>query len=146
MSQQNQKTPSTNLQKSKHKKQLQQTKKQKTNCNYIFLQLCVHSNVDLVNFIIRCNNNLERENVLCKKILNKHAHINVYMFFVNQFQSLNFMKVNVEKVLSSSILLMIWTMNLNFHHQLEKKKFVNPKYPLKMAQKPMNQMYRVFSM
>jgi hypothetical protein len=40
------------------------------------------------------------------------------------------MKVNVEKVFSSSILLMIWTMNLNFHGQLGKKNVCKPKIPL----------------
>ncbi len=66
----------TNLHKSKHKKQIQ-----KTNCNYNFQQLCVHSNFDLITVILICNNSLEKESVLNEFFLKKHANNNVYMFY-----------------------------------------------------------------
>jgi hypothetical protein len=70
----------------------------------------------------------------------------MFTYFLSTNSKTSLHENQCGKGFSSSTLLMIWTMNLNFRGQLEKKMFVNPKYPLKMAQKPMNQMYQVSSM
>jgi hypothetical protein len=62
---------------------------------------------------------LERESVLCKKNLEQTRAYQCLYVFYQPIPKLELHESQCGK--GSFFLLMIWTMNLNFHGQLEKK-------------------------